>query len=101
TTKMAAARFVSVDYEVFGRVQGVFFRKYTQKAAKEYGLVGWVKNTTTGTVTGQVQGPRDKVILMKTWLKTKGSKRSRIDKCEFTNEKAIDQLGFTSFDIVK
>ncbi|XP_036190457.1 acylphosphatase-2 isoform X3 [Myotis myotis] len=51
----------SVDYEVFGRVQGVCFRMYTEGEAKKIGVVGWVKNTNKGTVTGQVQGPEEKV----------------------------------------
>ncbi|KAM9067236.1 acylphosphatase-2 isoform X2 [Sarcophilus harrisii] len=51
----------SVDYEVFGRVQGVCFRMYTEDEAKKVGVVGWVKNTSQGTVKGQVQGPEDKV----------------------------------------
>ncbi|XP_025020937.1 acylphosphatase-2 isoform X2 [Python bivittatus] len=53
--------FKSVDYEVFGRVQGVCFRMYTEDKARKAGVVGWVKNTRQGTVTGQVQGPEDKV----------------------------------------
>nr|XP_045225266.1 acylphosphatase-2 isoform X3 [Macaca fascicularis] len=54
----------SVDYEVFGRVQGVCFRMYTEDEARKIGVVGWVKNTSKGTVTGQVQGPEDKVNSM-------------------------------------
>ncbi|XP_019363664.1 PREDICTED: acylphosphatase-2 isoform X3 [Gavialis gangeticus] len=57
----AAGVFKSVDYEVFGRVQGVCFRMYTEDEARKLGVVGWVKNTRQGTVTGQVQGPEDKV----------------------------------------
>uniref|UniRef100_A0A0E9T514 acylphosphatase n=1 Tax=Anguilla anguilla TaxID=7936 RepID=A0A0E9T514_ANGAN len=45
----------------FGRVQGVFFRKYTQAEGKKLGLVGWVRNTEAGTVQGQLQGPGSKV----------------------------------------
>ncbi|XP_008579634.1 PREDICTED: acylphosphatase-2-like [Galeopterus variegatus] len=54
----------SVDYEVFGRVQGVCFRMYTEGEARKIGVVGWVKNTSKGTVTGQVQGPEEKVNSM-------------------------------------
>ena len=36
-------KLVSVDYEVFGRVQGVCFRDCTQKTASRKRLVGWVK----------------------------------------------------------
>ena len=36
---------VALEYEVFGRVQGVFFRKFTNEKARSLGLRGWVKNT--------------------------------------------------------
>ncbi|XP_026640929.1 acylphosphatase-2 isoform X2 [Microtus ochrogaster] len=63
----------SVDYEVFGRVQGVCFRMYTEGEAKKIGVVGWVKNTSKDTVMGQVQGPEEKVNSMncsalETWM---------------------------------
>ncbi|XP_044284185.1 acylphosphatase-2 isoform X7 [Varanus komodoensis] len=51
----------SVDYEVFGRVQGVCFRMYTEEKARKVGVVGWIRNSRQGTVTGQVQGPEEKV----------------------------------------
>ena len=37
---------VNVQAHVFisGRVQGVFFRAYTQRQAKALGLCGWVRN---------------------------------------------------------
>ncbi|XP_057165341.1 acylphosphatase-2 isoform X4 [Ursus arctos] len=40
---------------------GVCFRMYTEDEAKKQGVVGWVKNTSKGTVTGQLQGPEEKV----------------------------------------
>ena len=36
---------IAVDFEVFGKVQGVFFRKFTNEKANSLGLRGWVKNT--------------------------------------------------------
>ncbi|XP_001636815.2 acylphosphatase-1 [Nematostella vectensis] len=96
-----AKELISVDFEVFGRVQGVFFRKYTKKKATELNLVGWVKNTDMKTVVGQVQGEKSNISTMKQWLKHTGSKRSRIDRCEFKNENKITSLTFASFDIVK
>lgn len=45
----------SCDFEVEGRVQGVFFRACTEKKAKELGLVGWVMNSSQGTVEGVCQ----------------------------------------------
>ncbi|XP_076846823.1 acylphosphatase 2, muscle type isoform X2 [Brachyhypopomus gauderio] len=40
----------SVDFEIFGYVQ--------ERKGLDLGLVGWVKNTSKGTVMGQVQGPQ-------------------------------------------
>ncbi|CAI2163187.1 1594_t:CDS:2 [Funneliformis geosporum] len=54
-------RYVSVSYEIFGRVQGVWFRKYTKDKAIELNLVGYVKNTERGTVSGIAQGEREKI----------------------------------------
>ncbi|XP_032073012.1 acylphosphatase-2 [Thamnophis elegans] len=87
----------SVDYEVFGRVQGVCFRMYTEDKARKAGIVGWVKNTRQGTVTGQVQGPEEKVNEMKAWLTSVGSPSSRIDRTNFSNEKEISKLEFSGF----
>uniref|UniRef100_A0A7N9CEF1 Acylphosphatase n=1 Tax=Macaca fascicularis TaxID=9541 RepID=A0A7N9CEF1_MACFA len=89
----------SVDYEVFGRVQGVCFRMYTEDEARKIGVVGWVKNTSKGTVTGQVQGPEDKVNSMKSWLSKIGSPSSRIDRTNFSNEKTISKLEYSNFSI--
>ncbi|KAM6171473.1 acylphosphatase-1 isoform 2-T3 [Erethizon dorsatum] len=92
---------ISVDYEVFGKVQGVFFRKYTQAEGKKLGLVGWVQNTNRGTVQGQLQGPRSKVHHMQEWLEKEGSPKSHIERANFNNEKAILKLDYSDFQIVK
>ncbi|XP_037261826.1 acylphosphatase-2 isoform X2 [Falco biarmicus] len=70
---------------------------YTEEEARKLGVVGWVKNTSQGTVTGQVQGPEDKVNAMKSWLSKVGSPSSRIDRTNFSNEKEISKLDFSGF----
>ncbi|XP_034624396.1 acylphosphatase-1 isoform X1 [Trachemys scripta elegans] len=92
---------ISVDYEVFGKVQGVFFRKYTQAEGKKLGLVGWVQNTEDGTVQGQIQGPSVKVRELQEWLRKTGSPKSHINRAEFRNEKKIVALEYRNFSIVK
>ena len=42
----------SIEFEVFGKVQGVFFRKFTAAKAEELKLAGWVFNHESGTVRG-------------------------------------------------
>ncbi|XP_066287647.1 acylphosphatase-2-like isoform X2 [Branchiostoma lanceolatum] len=93
----AIMSYTSVDFEVHGRVQGVCFRMYTEDEARKLGVVGWVRNTRQGTVDGQVQGPTDKVQRMQEWLSKKGSPSSRITKCNFKNERQVNQLDFKDF----
>lgn len=91
--------FQSCIFEVFGRVQGVYFRKHTQEEAERLGLVGWVMNKPQGTVQGEMQGPKEAVDKMKKWLSSTGSPMSVIEKAEFGSECEVDHLSFTAFEI--
>ena len=93
------SQLISVNFEVGGKVQGVYFRKYTQRKANELGVSGWCMNTERGTVTGQLQGPERKVEEMKIWLAVEGSPKCRIDKTKFTYHQCIDKLSFKQFTI--
>ncbi|XP_053695785.1 acylphosphatase-2 [Sabethes cyaneus] len=94
-----AGKLFACDFEVFGIVQGVFFRKYTQKQAVSLGLRGWCMNTRDGTVKGQLEGEESPINEMKHWLKTKGSPTSRIDKAVFGEMKPIEKYSFNDFGI--
>ncbi|PSN55596.1 Acylphosphatase-2 [Blattella germanica] len=89
----------TVTFEIYGKVQGVFFRKHTYQEAKRLGLLGWCMNTDQGTVLGCIEGPEDKVEEMKNWLRNVGSPKSTIDKAEFTREENIEKVSFTKFNI--
>ncbi|XP_065291861.1 acylphosphatase-2-like [Dermacentor albipictus] len=91
----------SANFEVTGKVQGVFFRKCTKDEAGRLGVCGWVRNTSKGTVEGIIQGSPDKINSMKHWLSNVGSPNSVISSCKFTNEKTIDDLEFEEFSIKK
>jgi len=47
-----------------GRVQGVWFRAWTQQEASALGLDGWVRNCRDGTVEAVFRGPVDAVDAM-------------------------------------
>uniref|UniRef100_A0A0L8GQ97 acylphosphatase n=1 Tax=Octopus bimaculoides TaxID=37653 RepID=A0A0L8GQ97_OCTBM len=96
-----SGKFVTVNYEVFGKVQGVFFRKCTQIKAKELNVVGWVMNTNQKTVKGVIQGSREQIVPMKKWLSEEGSPSSSIEKCEFSKEVFIPTLKFKKFEIIR
>nr|XP_061794342.1 acylphosphatase-2-like [Nerophis lumbriciformis] len=92
-----ASQLLSVDFEVFGHVQGVCFRMYTEKEAARVGVAGWVKNTRSGTVVGQLQGPAEPVEHMKAWLSKVGSPSCRITKTSFSNERTLQALELSGF----
>ncbi|KAJ9600127.1 hypothetical protein L9F63_009537 [Diploptera punctata] len=94
-----SSQLMSVDFEVYGKVQGVYFRKYTEQKARELNLRGWCMNTDKGTVTGKLEGSREKIEEMKKWLTNVGSPKSKIDKAEFKNEQTINKSSFKQFDI--
>jgi acylphosphatase len=49
----------SIRVLVHGRVQGVYFRDFTFRKAREYGLVGYVKNLSDGrTVEVYAEGEK-------------------------------------------
>jgi acylphosphatase len=43
---------------ISGRVQGVFYRAFTEDAARKCGLRGWVRNTEGGDVEAVLEGER-------------------------------------------
>ena len=54
---------------VSGRVQGVGFRFYMERKAREHGVAGWVRNRRDGTVEAMVQGSADAVQAMIGWAR--------------------------------
>ncbi|MCK5219799.1 acylphosphatase [bacterium] len=45
--------------EVYGRVQGVGYRFFVERAAQERYLSGWVANAPNGSVKIEAQGPEE------------------------------------------
>jgi Acylphosphatases len=57
----------SVHVYISGRVQGVFFRAETQRAAVGFNLTGWVRNMADGRVEALLEGKDENVDKMLTW----------------------------------
>ena len=106
-------RYITIEFEVFGRVQGVFFRKYTKEKAEELGLTGWCRNTHRGTVKGEfefayptaAENDNDKTdkesweaLAFQHWLCRVGSPRSRIDDCTFSEKKFAPPSSARQYD---
>jgi acylphosphatase len=50
-----------ISFEVRGSVQGVGYRAWLQREARQRGLKGWVRNCRDGRVEGLLCGPRSDV----------------------------------------
>lgn len=49
---------------VTGRVQGVFFRAWTQEQANGLGVAGWVRNCPDGSVEAHLAGEESAIQLL-------------------------------------
>jgi acylphosphatase len=81
---------------ISGRVQGVFFRVETQRAAERFGVCGWVRNRRDGTVEAVFEGEQHAVDAALNWCQ-QGPGMARVDEVDVSWQ---DYTGeFKSFDI--
>jgi acylphosphatase len=64
---------------VYGMVQGVSFRYYTQREALSLGLTGWVANRSDGTVEVVAEGPESELRKLTSFLE-QGSPAARVNQ---------------------
>lgn len=84
---------VAVSITVYGKVQGVFFRKFTQQIAHSLDIKGFVKNNTDGSVYIEASGEDEQVQKLIDWC-AKGPAASRVDKTEVNNISPGKYSGF-------
>ena len=61
------AKQISAHVIISGRVQGVFFRAETRRAAERFGVFGWVRNRPDGTVEAVFEGEQQAVDAVLAW----------------------------------
>lgn len=81
---------------ISGRVQGVFFRAETRRAAGVYGVSGWVRNLPDGTVEALIEGKKNDVVSLINWCK-KGPPASHVDNV--TVDWQDYEGAFNAFDV--
>jgi len=82
---------------IHGRVQGVFFRLETRKAARRFGATGWVRNLPDGTVEAVMEGSHEAVTGLLGWCE-QGPRMACVDKLELHNEPYTGK--YDSFKVV-
>ena len=80
--------------KVYGKVQGVWFRKYTLECAHRFGLVGTVENLDDGTVLVHAIGQN--LEEFKKYLKI-GPSGSNVEKIDFSWKNSL--VEFSEFKI--
>lgn len=71
--------------QVFGKVQGVFFRASSQDKAEALGIKGWVKNQADGSVLIEAEGPEDKLQDLISWCR-QGPARATVEKVAYSED---------------
>ena len=78
---------------VEGRVQGVFFRESTRRAAVSRGVDGWVRNRADGAVEAVFEGSRDAVDAMVAFAE-RGPRGARVSRVSRFDEAPEGLRGF-------
>lgn len=78
---------------VYGKVQGVGFRYYTQKKAEELNITGYVKNKPNGTVYIEAEGNEVDIETFIDWCNI-GPSWARVTRIE---KQKVPLLNYTEF----
>lgn len=80
---------------ISGRVQGVWFRKFTLEKATELGIRGFVTNLPDGSVYCEAEGTVPCLDLFADWCGV-GSPLAKVESVKVERK---DEAGFTEFEI--
>jgi acylphosphatase len=92
---MAAAPAPNRRWFIRGRVQGVGFRYFAQRAAWELGLTGYVRNLEDGGVEVYASGPAEQLSRFAALLQ-RGPRGALV---RAVDEQPAESLGYRSFVI--
>ena len=85
-------------WKVYGRVQGVGFRKATEREGQRLGLKGWVRNLEDGEVEILAQGEHQAVQILMDWSR-RGPAFAQVESLEIVSESTleVDQVEAATF----
>lgn len=84
-----------LSIQVFGKVQGVFFRASTQQKAVSLGVTGFVRNERDGSVYIEAEGEETNLNTFKEWC-NQGPAHAKVEKLDV---KESEVKGFSAFEV--
>lgn len=82
-----------INITITGRVQGVWFRKYTHSKANQLGLHGYVKNRYDGSVYAEAEGDKATLDKFIAWCHV-GSPLSDVKEVKWESGEVVGYKGF-------
>jgi acylphosphatase len=82
-----------VSLVITGTVQGVFYRRETQREAQKLGLAGFVRNETDGSVYAEAEGDEKQVGALIRWCR-RGPSHARVEEVRVTESAPKGEEGF-------
>ena len=87
-----------VHVQIYGRVQGVFFRQTTLEMAKKNNITGYVRNKLNGTVEALFEGEEDNVSRM-IEFSHHGPPSASVQGVEIISNEKVSEKLYQSFSI--
>jgi acylphosphatase len=84
----------TVTVRIEGRVQGVYYRAWTEQTARRLDLDGWVRNRRDGSVEAVFSGPETQVDEMLRRC-AEGPPYAKVTKVTVTDEGGAPPSGFS------
>ena len=85
---------VARKVQIYGRVQGVFYRQWAVNLARDLGVSGWIRNRADGSVEAHVAGGERPVIQMIDRMR-EGPSAARVDDFVVSEAEAEVVEGFS------
>lgn len=95
---MAKSQKVCAEITITGKVQGVFFRRNSQKKANELKLTGYAKNEENGTVFIHIEGSMTAILKFINWASI-GEGKAVVESLKITWQKPTGV--YTTYEIIK
>ncbi len=87
----------TISIQVYGKVQGVWYRASTRDHAQNLGILGTVQNKKDGSVYIEAQGTTTQLEALYAWCK-EGPELARVDRIE---QVEITPKSYPDFSVIR